>query len=59
MAYQFNEKIDDYFEEYLTLIIDFPEKQNFEIKHRRKILREWLDNEIKQWENTKEIHVTQ
>jgi Trp operon repressor len=59
MAYKFSDKIDDYFDEYLTLMLDFPEKDTFEIKHRRRILREWLNNELTEWENTKEIHVTQ
>ena len=53
MAYKFNENVSNFFEEYLTLILDFPEKQTFEIKHRRKILREWLDNEITLWEKDK------
>ena len=52
MAYKFSDKIDDYFDEYLTLMLDFPEKDTFEIKHRRRILREWLNNELIEWENT-------
>ena len=57
--HKFNEKIDNYFEEYLTLILDFPEKQSIEIQHRRKMLREWLDNEIQLWENTKDLESQQ
>ena len=53
MVYKFSDKIDSYFEEYLTLILDFPEKHTFEVEHRRKMLREWLDNEIKLWETHK------
>ena len=55
MVYKFNDYFEIYFEEYVSLLLDFSEKQSKEIQHRRKILKDWIDNEIQLWENTENV----
>lgn len=51
MSYKLNENFELYFEEYMELLLENTET-SWEISHRKLILKEWLDNEIEQWENT-------
>lgn len=53
MSYKFNEDFEYYFREYMHLLFTYPEKTFWEISHRKLILKEWLDNEIEQWEKYK------
>jgi len=40
-----NENYNKYLLEYKTLLNDYPNTNNWEINHRKKILREWILNE--------------
>ena len=47
--HKFNEGFENYFEEYMNLLLENNET-SWEISHRKLILKERLDNEIEQWE---------
>ena len=51
MPYQLSENFEEYFEEYTELLLENTET-SWEISHRKLILKEWINNEIEQWENT-------
>lgn len=52
MSHQFNERFDVYFNEYYDLLRKYPNTKNWEIEHRKKILKEWLENEVELWKAT-------
>ena len=44
-----NENYWKYLREYLDLQKEHPQPGNKEIDHRKKILKEWIDNELDKW----------